>query len=365
MAKRVREIRDLIIDEVSLVDRGANQHAAVTIAKSYDGEEDQGMDIYDEQGNPLDADSLEDGAIVYGEDGQAYLFELGDDDEAEGVHEDDLEAEYEEELEPELVGKAFNFNSANRWARTVGRGGKPPRGAKDSVTGIKGQLGGPKGKKGPKRNDGGVRGARASFGEGHAKFARNHPSAHSALIYGGGGAAAAGVGGATYYGVKKNMGAADILREELSKALNDDDRDYAISKALEAVDAYADQAAEAEEIAKAERELRLDREYTEIAKSYNLPVHPEVLGPVMKRLAEYMSDEDCEVIAKCFEAASEALFEETGYMGGGDNVDIYQQVEAAAMQHVGKAGVSHEQVVADLFDMNPGAYDEYLAETQH
>ena len=61
MTKRVREIKDLIIDEVSLVDRGANQHASVTIAKSYDGEEEKGMDIFDEQGNPLDADALEDG----------------------------------------------------------------------------------------------------------------------------------------------------------------------------------------------------------------------------------------------------------------------------------------------------------------
>lgn len=269
MAKRVREIRDLIIDEVSLVDKGANQHAAVTIAKSYDGEEEQGMDIFDEQGNPLDADSLEDGAIVYGEDGQAYLFELESEDEGY-----EPEAEYEQEQEPALVGKAF----------------RQP--------------------------------------------------------------------------VAKRQGAAEILREELSKALTDADRDMAISKALEAVDLYAEQASQAEEIAKAERELRLDREYTEIAKGYNLPVHPEVLGPVMKRLAENMSDADCEVIAKCFAAAGEAIFEETGYRGGGDNVDVYSQVEAVAMQHVGKAGVSHEQVISDLFAENPAAYDEYLAENQ-
>ena len=270
MAKRVREIRDLIIDEVSLVDKGANQHAAVTIAKSYDGEEEQGMDIFVEQGNPLDADSLEDGAIVYGEDGQAYLFEFGD-DEGEGY---EPEAEYQEEQEPELVGKAFRQPVAKR-------------------------------------------------------------------------------------------GAADILREELSKALTDSDRDEAISKALAAVDEYAQQAEAAEEIAKAERELRLDREYTEIAKGYNLPVQPEVLGPVMKRLAESMSEQDCMVIAKCFEAASEALFEETGYRGGGDNVDIFQQAEAVAHQSVGKAyGVTHEQAIADVFANNPGAYDEYLAETQ-
>lgn len=266
MAKRVREIRDLIIDEVSLVDKGANQHAAVTIAKSYDGEEEQGMDIYDEQGNPLDADALEDGAIVYGDDGQAYLFEIGD----EGS--DEVEAQYERELEPELVGKAFRQPVAKR---------------------------------------------------------------HSA---------------------------AEILREELSKALTDSDRDLAISKALEAVDVYAEQAAQAEEIAKSERELRLDREYTEIAKGYNLPVQPEVLGPVMKRLAENLSQADCAVIAKCFQAAGEAMFEEQGYRGGGDNVDIFSQVESAVLSTVGKSDQSHEQAIADIFTQNPAAYDEYLAE---
>jgi len=155
-----------------------------------------------------------------------------------------------------------------------------------------------------------------------------------------------------------------VLREELSKALTDDDRDQAISKALAAVDAYADQAAAAEEIAKSERDMRLDREYTEIAKSYNLPVHPGVLGPVMKRLAENMSEDDCAVIAKCFDAASEALFDEVGYQGGGDNADIFSQAQATVDQMVSKSGGSREQALADLFESNPAAYDEYLAENQ-
>jgi hypothetical protein len=164
--------------------------------------------------------------------------------------------------------------------------------------------------------------------------------------------------------MKKNFSSADVLREELSKALTDSDRDAVIAKALGAMDEYAEQAYAAEEIAKAERDLRLDREYTEIAKAYNLPVHPEVLGPVMKRLAETMSEDDCAVIAKCFEAASEALWEETGYIGGGDNADIFQQAEAVVDGIVNKSGhnVTREQALTDLFSSNPEAYDEYLSE---
>jgi len=266
MTKRVREIKDLVIDEVSLVDKGANQHAAVTIAKSYDGEEDKGMEIYDEQGNPLDADALEDGAIVYGEDGQAYLYTAEADDDLEDSYED------EEVEEPQLVGKAF----------------------------------------------------------------RREP-------------------------VRKSVSSAELLREELSKALTDKDRDDVIAKALGALDTYAEQAKQAEEIAKAERDMRLDREYTEIAKSYNLPVRPEVLGPVMKRLAENMSEQDCAVIAKCFEAAGEGIFEEVGKRGGGDNADIFSQVEAVVDGLVSKSGGSREQAVTELFEQNPDAYDEYLA----
>lgn len=340
MTKRVREIKDLIIDEVSLVDRGANQHASVTIAKSYDGEEEKGMDIFDEQGNPLDADALEDGAIVYGEDGQAYLYTAEDDDE---IGDEDYEGDYEDDYEdePEMVGKSAQTAAFGRFGST----------AKESAAAFGGTSG--------------WRGAASSAGN---KVFGQGAGARKRKIGLGVGVGTAAVGGGGYAGykkgVKKNLSSAEVLREELSKALTDDDRDAVIAKALGALDEYAEQAYAAEEIAKAERDLRLDREYSEIAKSYNLPVHPEVLGPVMKRLAENMSEEDCVVIAKCFEAASEALWEEAGYVGGGDNVDIFQQAEAVVDGIVSKRGGSREQALTELFEQNPDAYDEYLAENE-
>ena len=83
-------------------------------------------------------------------------------------------------------------------------------------------------------------------------------------------------------------------------------------------------------VAKSERDLRLTREYIAKSAEYNLPVDPKELGPVLYRMAESMSYDDCAVIAKCLESAGNILFEELGYQGGGDNSDIYSQVEAHA-----------------------------------
>jgi hypothetical protein len=267
MTRRVRELRDLIIDEISLVDRGANQHAAVTIAKSASGEEEQ-MEIFDEQGNPLDPEALADGAIVFDENGDAYRFEL-EDAEEEVVIEEDVR-------EPVLVGK-----SANPFAR-------------------------------PQSSE-----------------------------------------------VRKSL--AEEVREELSKALTDKDRDEVISKALGRIDELATVAKRAEERAEAERVLRLQREYTEVAKAYNVPVAPGVLGPVLMRMAESMSRQDCEVIAKCLDAVPDALFDERGYAGGGDNSDVFTQVSAQVDQLVSKGAFSREEAIASVFEANPSAYDEYLA----
>ena len=75
------KLSDLVIDEVSLVRKGANQHAKVTIAKSYDGgQEGQDM-LFDEDGNPVDIDQLEEGQVVYDEEGSGFVLEVeGEDD---------------------------------------------------------------------------------------------------------------------------------------------------------------------------------------------------------------------------------------------------------------------------------------------
>lgn len=291
--KRVKELRDLVIDEVSLVDKGANQHATVTIAKRDGEQEEKDMDLFDEAGQPVDPASLAEGQVVFDENGQAYEFttepEDSEDDESE-----EIENEDETEEEPALVGKSFGDkpNAFKEKAKQKGKGGKDvPDFLKDKV----------------------------------------------------------------------GKSLSESVREELSKALTDADRDAVISKALGQVDYFAEVAKRAEAAAESERQLRLEREYTEVAKSYNVPVDPETLGGVLMRAAEALSYEDCAVIAKCLDAAGEGLFEEYGHRGGGANNDILTQVDALVGEKVAKSAGSREEAIVDVFATNPDAYAEYLA----
>jgi hypothetical protein len=262
MPRPVRKLSNMEIDEISLVDKGANQHAMITIAKRAPEEETM-PELYTEDGELLDENTLTDGDVVYDEAGNAYEFTL--------------EEEEVEEREPELVGKSARPNPFERKA--------------------------PVSKKSEK-----------SFTE--------------------------------------------SVLEELSKAYSDEDRDAVIAKALGRVEELETRYSKAEEIAKSERDLRLTREYISKAAEYNLPVDPAELGPVLYRMAETMSYDDCSVIAKCLEGAGAMIFEEQGYIGGGDNADIMSQVEAQAVE-IGKAATP--ETVTAVFDSTPEAYNEYLA----
>jgi hypothetical protein len=252
------------IDEISTVDKTANQYSRFVIAKRAPEEEDMPQ-LYNQEGQPLDEDQLEFGDIVFDDEGQAYEFVEDEGEEIEDEHVD------EDQLELANVGKSAFF--------------QPQRG---------------------------------SF-------------------------------------------SASVM-QELSKAFTDNDRDQVIAKALGRVEELEAAQYQAELIAKSERDLRLTREYISKAAEYNLPVAPDELGPVLYRMAETMSYDDCAVIAKCLETAGEILFEETGYQGGGDNADIYSQVEAHAYDTFGKAeNFDSVSAINTVFDQNPDAYDEYLA----
>jgi len=96
MARVVKELTNIEIDEISLVDRPANQHARVQIAKRAT-EEDivPEVEIYNEEGEVLDAELLEPGDTVFDEDGNAYEVVLEDADD------------YADEYEDAPVGKSF------------------------------------------------------------------------------------------------------------------------------------------------------------------------------------------------------------------------------------------------------------------
>lgn len=252
-----QNLSNMEIDEVSLVDKGANQHALVTITKRAPEEDamPEEFELYTANGELLAQDAtLSDGDIVFDKDGNAYEYEA--------------DAEVEVEKEPELVGKSAFF--------------QPQTPAADS-------------------------------------------------------------------------GFAKSIMEELSKAFGDDERDQVIAKALGRVEELERQTVEVAKAAKAERDLRLTGEYISKAAEYNLPVNPVELGPVLFRMAETMSYEDCSVIAKCLETAGTALFQEVGYIGGGDNEDVMDVVTKSIEGH------ATPEAVTKAFDVSPQAYDEYLA----
>jgi hypothetical protein len=263
MPRPIRNLTDMEIDEISTVDKAANQYSRFVIAKRAP-EEDEMPELYNEEGQLLNEDALEDGDIVYDGEGNAYQFSLEDEEEMQD--------------EPELAG--------------VGKS---------------------------------------------AFFEEQAPPAQTGSF------------------------TASVL-EELSKAFSDEDRDKVIAKALGRVEELEKAQQKSEQIAKSERDLRLTREYISKADEYNLPVDAAELGPVLYRMAETMSYDDCAVIAKCLESAGNILFEELGYQGGGDNADIYSQVEAHAVEQFGKAeDFNKVESINKVFDSNPDAYDEYIA----
>jgi len=73
VAKEVRHISNMEIDEISLVDIPANQHAAVVIAKRATEEEAvENVQVFDETGNAIDVNDLDFGDVVFDENGQAF-----------------------------------------------------------------------------------------------------------------------------------------------------------------------------------------------------------------------------------------------------------------------------------------------------
>lgn len=263
MPKQINQVTDMVIDEISLVTRPANQHAQIVIAKRAT-QEDAVADYFTADGAPVDESSLKIGDVVFDADGGEFEFVAAEDEPAK---------------ELETAGVAKSAFGATATAETS-----------DSL---------------------------------------------------------------------------EALRSELKKAITEDDHAMVLSKALDQVAAFEKRAAAAEKIAKGERDLRLEREYISKAAEYHVPIEAKELGPVLMRMADSMSYDDCAVIHKALTTAGEILFTELGYEGDGDNVDPFRQVEAYLEEQVSKSGdksdVSKAQKVTDFYSDNPAAYDEYVA----
>lgn len=311
---RVRKLTDIEIDEVSVVDRPANQHGLIAFSKSVHGD---GFDneegtmppdadvIYDVEGDEVDPGLLEHGDVVYDESGNEYVF---------------VEEESEE------VGKANPFGALKAGFKAGARG-SATQGAIANSGNKALQTG-------------------AHLGRNRWKYAG-----------GAGGAAALGGGG---YALSKSAG--DTVLEALSKAVTDDDRDAIIAKAMDDVEIYKAMAEENAEALAYEQDIRLTEAYISKASEYNLPVSPAVFGPILKSIAESLSDEQLDVLDAIFEAIGDALYEEVGYVGDTDNGSVVDMVDAYADELVGKSDMSHAEAAVAMYSAHPEAYEAYLAE---
>lgn len=318
MNRPVNKLYDLEIDEVSVVDRPANQLGAIAFSKA-DEQEDL-MDFTDENGEVVDLDALEPGDLVYDAEGNEYVFDDDeDDDEDEFEDDEDEEPEVEKAL-PGLRRAAFatgmktNAKQAAGWANK----NKKPLLAGSAVGGAAGAAGGYALSKSEEK-----------------KMAK----------------------------VEKAQSFGDAVLEELSKAVTDHDRDAVIAKALGEIEIAK---AENAELRKSLEEIQ-DQVITDafIAKAaeYNLPVEADVFGPILKAVAEVLTDEQLDVLDEVLSAAGDMLYAEIGYVGDTDNDSVTARVDAAAAELVGKsANYTHEQATVALYASNPDAYDAYLAQ---
>lgn len=254
---------DLDIDEVSLVDRGANQHSLVAFSKSLteaDSSEENMSDTiagFSETGEPVDEDSLEHGDPVYDAEGNLIGTWVVDSD-----YEDD---EAHDKADAELVG------------------------------------------------------------------------------------------------VGKSL--SDSILEEFSKAVTEKDREAVIAKAMSEVSKAQAIAEQAMAYAEAEHDARMTEAFISKAAEYNLPVTPEVFGPILKSLAETLDENQLEVLDSIFNSVGDALYNEIGYVGESSNSSVLDQVNALASEFVGKSDASHAQALTAMFEANPSAYDAYISET--
>ncbi|HEY5787497.1 MAG TPA: hypothetical protein VIT65_22255 [Microlunatus sp.] len=330
MGRMVKRLSGLEIDEISLVDRPANQHGLVAIAKNDSQEEDMPR-LFDAEGNEVDEGELQVGDFVYDEDENEY--QVRDDVEPDGG-EQTQEYDYDQgELELEGVGKAgIGFGQATR--RLVSGQGS---GAMSAYA------------------------RRSKVGE---HVARNKSR------YALGGAATAGAGGGyALGGVGKSAGrsAGQQFLEDISKAVTDEERDALVAKAFD----HAEEVSKRNEILESAVVQLIDdrdlEQYTEIAKSYELGVDDEQLGALLFRASQALPEEDLVLLDRLLAGAGEIskqLFVERGMSTVGGDSDVLEQVYGLAGNAVAKNdfGMTPEQAVTAIFDNNPEAYEAYEAE---
>jgi hypothetical protein len=343
MGRMVKRLSGLEIDEVSLVDRPANQHGTIEISKA-DGQEDD-MPIFDAAGDEVFEDELQLGDLVYDEQGQEFQV-LPVDDEGSPTEEyeyDPAELEQYAEVGKGIVASGPLAEGGSRLGLTARTHGERARRAYRA---------------GLKATDAATSNVGSHFGR-------------RKLAYGVGGGAAAGglgVGYGTGRGTaSKSLG--DQVLEQLSKAYSDDDRDKVIAKALDRVEDVSKRNEALEDALASLIEERSVEQFHAVAKSYDLPGAEEDIAGLLHRASQALPESDVAMLDRFFAAAGEiqkSYFEEVGYTGGRESsvLDEIYSLAGEAMSKNTDLGMSSEQAVTAMFAANPDAYDAYEAETR-
>jgi hypothetical protein len=333
MNQNVKRLFDIEIDEVSVVDRPANQHGLIAFAKNDSSDEletEVPEELFDETGEEIPVEVLEHGDIVFDAEGNEFVYVEDDEDDED---DDDVE-------------KGM-FDSGMKAVKNLRMGSPESAMAAFKTANKRGAA------QGMNFADRTKRGVKSAY--------KNSPGTFLA-----GGAGAAGIGGAGYALSKaemsNHMSLGDSVLEELSKAVTERDRELIIAKAMDEVEIAKAQAEEAYEYAAALEDARVEEAFISKAAEYNLPVAPEVFGPILKSIAEALTEDELELLDELFSAIGDSLYDEIGYVGESSNSSVLDTVNGLASEFVGKSDVSYEQAVSAMFEANPSAYDAYLTE---
>jgi hypothetical protein len=174
--------------------------------------------------------------------------------------------------------------------------------------------------------------------------------------------------------------ALESANESLMAKLDDvDEEDYSddIGEILKNADpaivelfkAAESRAAVAEEIAKAERENRLQREFVEKASTYDsLPIETSTFGGVLKDASENMHADTYDALTTVLAAANEAisqggLLSEIGVSGTFDAESGMGRIEqVASVLQSENTDLTREAAIAKAVTDDPSLYDIYNEE---
>jgi len=312
------------VDEISLVDRPANQHGLVALSKSLTGTE-MAEELDEDDFEDVDPEDLEHGDIVVGQDGELLILI---DEGAEDL--DELEAA----LEEDGVEKSF-FRAPLQAFKQGVKGGTMPY-APGSVAG--------------RANTAGVKTAAAR---------KKIKEAPAWAKYTAAGAAGAATGAGA---VMASKSLAEEILEDISKATTEQDTQDIIIKMATELEISKAESAAAIEYAEAVEMDRIQDAFIAKAAEYNLPIDNETLGTILMKSATVLDEDELEALDQLLIAIGDHLFDELGYVGDTDNSSVLDQVNAMADEYVGKSDFSKAQITTAMFDANPSAYDAYLNE---